>query len=247
MFRLPQHNALINRMGFNNKGIAHMVRNLQRRNYSGVLGVNIGKNFDTPLEQAVDDYLICLEHVFPYADYITINLSSPNTPGLRELQFGQALTHLLGQVLSRRDQLGRASGRTVPVLLKVAPDMTSDDVHAMAVSVLAAGVDGIIATNTTIERPQIETQEAGGLSGQPLLEIANEALAAWSSALSNRIPLVGVGGIVSGDDAVTKMKLGAQLVQIYTGLIYQGPRLIGDVQQALLNAKDQESLNQEAL
>lgn len=236
MFRYPEQQALINRMGFNNKGVAHLVANLQRRDYGGVLGVNIGKNFDTPLENAVDDYLICLEKVFPFADYITINLSSPNTPGLRELQFGVALEKLLAQVLSRRDALSRASGRSVPVMLKVAPDMTDDDVQAMAKTVLAAGVNAIIATNTTIERPNVDSQEAGGLSGQPLLPIANRALSLWSDALSNQIPLIGVGGIVHGDDAVAKIKLGAQLVQIYSGLIFAGPNLLHEVQQSILDA-----------
>lgn len=236
MFRYPAQQALINRMGFNNKGVAHMVGNLRRREYNGILGVNIGKNFDTPLEKAVDDYLICLEQVFPFADYITINLSSPNTPGLRELQFGTALEKLLSQVLSRRDALGRSLGRVVPVMLKVAPDMSEADVQAMASTVLAAGVDAIIATNTTIERPDVDSDEAGGLSGQPLLPIANRALGQWSEALGKRIPLIGVGGVVRGEDAVEKIKLGAQLVQIYSGLIFAGPNLLHDVQQSILDA-----------
>jgi dihydroorotate dehydrogenase len=238
MFRFPDQQALINRMGFNNKGVAHMVRNLQRRDYGGVLGVNIGKNFDTPLAQAADDYQFCLEQVFPYADYVTINLSSPNTPGLRELQFGDALDRLLGQVIQRRDQLSKASGRSVPLMLKVAPDMTAEDVQAMAKTVLNAGVDAIIATNTTLERPGVQSDEAGGLSGQPLLVIANRALEQWADALSGRIPLIGVGGIVTGEDALSKFKLGARLVQIYTGLIFTGPRLVHDVQTALLEADD---------
>ena len=247
MFRFAQQQALINRMGFNNHGVEHMVRNLQRRDYSGVLGVNIGKNFDTPLANAADDYLICLEQVFPYADYITINLSSPNTPGLRELQFGAALERLLSQVLSRRDQLSRASGRTVPVMLKVAPDMSREDIEAMAATVVKSGVDAIIATNTTLERPAVELDEVGGLSGKPLLDIANQALKQWFEALAGRLPLIGVGGIVAGEDALTKIDAGAQLVQIYSGLIFRGPSLIRDIQQALNTAPQQEALDMKGL
>lgn len=241
MFRFPEQHALINRMGFNNKGVDHMVRNLQRRDYGGVLGVNIGKNFDTPFAEAANDYLICLERVFPYANYITINVSSPNTPGLRALQFGSALEQLLSLVLSRRDQLSRTLGRAVPILLKVAPDMTHEDIQAMAATVVKLGVDAIVATNTTLQRPNVDSEEDGGLSGQPLLAIANRAQEHWSSALAGRIPLVGVGGIVTGEDAVTKIQAGARLVQIYSGLIFRGPSLVSEIQHALLAALPQEN------
>ena len=239
LFRLPASRALINRMGFNNLGLEAMVGNLQRRDYDGVVGVNIGKNRDTPVEQAADDYLACLRAVYPYADYITLNLSSPNTPGLRDLQFGEALRQLLSQVLSARDQLVRQSGRHVPLLVKIAPDMTAVETREVATVLSEVGVEGVIATNTPVDRRRVQAEplanESGGLSGAPLLEAANESLRTLRDALPASIPLIGVGGITRGDDAAAKLQAGASLVQLYTGLIYEGPGLIRAAQTAMMS------------
>ena len=238
LFRLPEAQAIINRMGFNNLGVEHMVANLKKRTFDGILGVNIGKNFDTPVENAADDYLICLKAVYPYADYITVNLSSPNTPGLRALQFGDMLDQLLATLMTERAALAKQYEKTVPVLVKIAPDMTNEEIRSVAASLQKAGVDGAIATNTTIERPGVNglkhADEAGGLSGKPLAEASTHALAVLVKALDGAMPVIGVGGIVDGPSARAKMDVGASLVQIYSGFIYQGPSLLKEVQEAIL-------------
>lgn len=228
VFRVPAARALINRLGFNNKGVDHLVSRVQRARYRGVLGVNIGKNADTPLERALDDYLVCLNKIHHLASYVTVNVSSPNTPGLRELQGPEALDQLLGALKQRARELDRQTGRRVPLLVKVAPDLEDPDIPAMARVMLDTDMDGLIATNTTVQRPAgfPLPDEPGGVSGAPLLEISNAVLRRFHAELQGRIPIVGVGGILSGDDAKAKMEAGASLVQFYTGLIYTGPGLI---------------------
>lgn len=241
LFRLTEARALINRMGFNNKGVAHLVSNLQRRSFEGIVGVNIGKNVDTPVEAASEDYLACLDAVHAHADYVTVNLSSPNTPGLRNLQFGEALETLLQQLVARRDQLGRQQGRHVALLVKIAPDMTEEETRTVGQALLQTGIDGAIATNTTVERSVVSgvpgAEEAGGLSGAPLLALSNHTLSVLADTLEGRIPIIGVGGVTEGDDARSKIRSGASLVQIYSGLIYRGPELIREAQVAMLGAQ----------
>lgn len=232
VFRLPEYQAIINRMGFNNKGIDHLVQKASQRSFSGILGINIGKNFDTPNDRAVDDYLYCFERAYPWADYIAVNVSSPNTRGLRELQSADELGLLLGALNEQRQTLQKTSGRRVPVAVKLAPDLEPDDIPAIAATLQEHQVDALIATNTTIDRSQVKdsphAEQAGGLSGKPLLEPANQILGAFRAALPRSIGLIGVGGIMSGQDAASKVALGADLVQIYTGFIYQGPPLVSE-------------------
>jgi dihydroorotate dehydrogenase len=246
MFRLPQHRAIINRLGFNNEGVDALVRNVGRaRRKGGLLGINIGRNKDTPNESAESDYLYCLERVYPLADYITVNISSPNTAGLRELQEEQALRRLIGNLRDAQERLGAQHGKRVPMLVKVAPDLSDDDIEAAARVLGDLGVDGVIATNTTIARTAIPheplAREAGGLSGAPLMNKSTAVLRMLRTRLPENIPLVGVGGILSGADAAKKMAAGASLVQLYTGLVYRGPTLIGECVEAMRRRKEAPS------
>ncbi|TXI49233.1 MAG: quinone-dependent dihydroorotate dehydrogenase [Lysobacter sp.] len=247
MFRLPEHNAIINRLGFNNDGIDALVRNVEkaRRKGDGVLGINIGKNKDTPNESAALDYLICLEKAYPLADYVTINISSPNTAGLRELQEEQQLRKLLGMLRDAQERLAAIHRRRVPMLVKVAPDLADEDIDATARVLGEMGVDGVIATNTTVSRIAVHqhplSKEVGGLSGEPLMAKSTSVLRMLRTRLPEHIPLVGVGGILSGADAVKKMAAGASLVQMYTGLIYRGPALIDECLDAIRRRKEAPS------
>jgi len=230
LFRLARERAIINRMGFNNKGVDHLVVQLQRRRYRGIVGVNIGKNLDTAVEHAVDDYLHCLRKVWPVADYVVVNLSSPNTPGLRKLQFGAELEHLLAALGNERRQLAVQHGRNVPLLVKIAPDLTAEEIAGIAGSFQRHGIDGVIATNTTLARDGVAGSphcgEAGGLSGAPLTQSSTQVLAQLCRALGSSMPVIGVGGIMEGADALGKLQAGATLVQLYSGFIYAGPALI---------------------
>ena len=245
MFRLPRHRALINRLGFNNQGVDALVANVGRAKRAGILGINIGKNKDTPNENAADDYLFCLERVYPLADYVTVNISSPNTAGLRELQEEQALRRLIGNLRDAQERLAAQHGRRVPVLVKVAPDLSDDDIEAAARVLSDLHVDGVIATNTTVSRINVQTDrragEAGGLSGEPLMNKSTTVLRMLRTRLPDSIPLVGVGGILSGADAVKKFAAGASLVQVYSGLIYRGPELIGDCVEAIRRRREAPS------
>ena len=253
IFRLSQANALINRMGFNNEGLDAFLANVQRatfRRKSGsplLLGLNIGKNAATPIEQATDDYLIGLAGVYPHADYVTINISSPNTKNLRALQSDEALDALLGAIAARREELAQAHGnpdgkggvlpRRVPIFVKIAPDLDEEQVKLIAATLQRHGMDGVIATNTTLSREAVQglahADEAGGLSGAPVLQASNRVIRQLRAALGKDYPIIGVGGILSAEDAVSKIEAGADLVQIYTGLIYKGPALVRQAAQAI--------------
>ncbi|MFL6593767.1 MAG: quinone-dependent dihydroorotate dehydrogenase [Luteimonas sp.] len=246
MFRLPQHEAIVNRLGFNNEGVDALVRNVARaRRREGLLGINIGKNKDTPNESAEADYLFCLERVYPLADYVTVNISSPNTAGLRELQEEQALRRLVGALREAQERLAARHGKRVPMLVKVAPDLSDDDIDAAGRVLGDLGVDGVIATNTTVSRIAVQqhplARETGGLSGAPLMDKSTAVLRKLRTRLPEHIPLIGVGGIVSGADAAQKTAAGAALVQLYTGLVYRGPRLIGESVEALRRRKEAPS------
>ncbi len=246
MFRLPEHNAIINRLGFNNEGVDALVRNVERaQRKHGLLGINIGKNKDTPNEDAASDYLHCLERVYPLADYITINISSPNTAGLRELQEEQALRQLIGSLRDAQEALGAQHGKRVPLLVKVAPDLSDADIDAMTRVLSDLSVDGVIATNTTVTRVGVQNHalagETGGLSGAPLKEQATLVLRRLRTRLPESIPLIGVGGILSGADAVAKTVAGATLVQCYTGLIYRGPELIRESVETIRRRREAPS------
>ncbi|WP_313659221.1 dihydroorotate dehydrogenase (quinone), partial [Acinetobacter variabilis] len=226
-----------NRMGFNNDGVDKLIENVKAAKFKGVLGINIGKNADTPVEKAVDDYLICLEKVYNYASYITVNISSPNTKNLRSLQSGDALTELLETLKNRQLELAQEHQHYVPLVLKVAPDLEAEDIVFIAKQLLQYKIDGLIVTNTTLSREGVEglehAEEAGGLSGAPVFEKSTACLAAFAEELKGQIPLIGVGGILSGADALAKKKAGASLVQVYSGLIYTGPELVKDCVAAL--------------
>lgn len=237
LFRVEEAGALINRMGFNNLGVDYLVQRVRHRRYKGVLGINVGKNFDTPVERAADDYCLCMEKVYPFADYITANVSSPNTRGLRDLQFGESLKRLLERIKDKQLQLAQKSDRYVPVAVKIAPDLDGEVIAQIAEVLCEYSVDGVIATNTTIDKSSVARlpygSEEGGLSGKPLRERSTQVIAQLSQALDKRIPIVGVGGIFDGDSAVDKIRAGATAVQIYTGFIYRGPALIRAAAEAL--------------
>ncbi len=236
LFRLPEHQAIINRMGFNNMGVDYLVNRVQQAKYQGVLGINIGKNKDTPNERAVDDYVHCMEKVYAHASYITVNLSSPNTPGLRDLQFGEPLKRLLEELKNTQQRLKTQHQKTVPLVIKVAPDMSSDDIKDVAGSLLAFELDGLIATNTTISRDNIKShplaKEAGGLSGAPVCQLSTQTIQQFTALLGDKVPVIGVGGITDAQSAKDKVLAGAQLVQIYTGFIYRGAGLIKEAASA---------------
>lgn len=236
MFRLPEHRAVINRLGFNNGGIEALEKNLECTRFGGVLGINIGKNKDTPNERAVDDYLYCLERVYARASYITVNISSPNTQGLRDLQQEDALKALIGALREAQERLS-ALHRRKPMLLKVAPDLSDPELDVIAAVLLASGIDGVICGNTTIDRGPIAghpyASEAGGLSGAPLMRKATATLRGMAARVGGKLPIIGVGGILSGSDAADKIAAGATLVQFYTGLIYRGPELIVECVEAI--------------
>ena len=241
MFRLPQADALINRLGFNNEGLAAFVANVRRarrfRAGGGLLGLNIGKNAATPIERAVDDYLVCLAGVYPHADYVTVNVSSPNTKNLRTLQGDEALDALLAALQARRLELAAAHGRSVPIFVKIAPDLDAAQVALIARTLKKHSIDGVVATNTTLSRAGVKglanAEQAGGLSGRPLFAASNRVIGQLRAALGRRFPIIGVGGVMSGADAKAKIAAGADLVQIYTGLIYRGPALVEEVARAL--------------
>jgi len=239
IFRLPEASAMINRLGFNNKGVDHLVRRVRKHHFKGILGINIGKNFDTPIENAADDYLHCLEKVYPWADYITVNISSPNTKNLRDLQSEDELDNLLGKLGRRRKELSNEHDRYVPLAVKVAPDLEDDAIGVIADVISRHHIDAVIATNTTIGREGVQgmkhAEEAGGLSGAPLKTKADKVLEALRKALPDQVALIGVGGITTGQDAVDKLNLGADLVQFYTGMIYRGPELVSECLQAIAN------------
>ncbi|RZA34036.1 MAG: quinone-dependent dihydroorotate dehydrogenase [Lysobacteraceae bacterium] len=246
MFRLPQQKAVINRLGFNNDGVDALVRNVERaRRKDGLLGINIGRNKDTSNERAASDYLYCLERVYPLADYITVNISSPNTAGLRELQEEQALRHLIGTLRESQEELGAQHGKRVPMLVKIAPDLSDEDIDAVARVLRDLSVDGVIATNTTVSRMSVQdhpfAHETGGLSGAPLMNQATTVLRKLRTRLPDSIPVIGVGGILSGADAVAKMSAGASLVQCYTGLVYRGPELVGECVEAIRRRREHRS------
>ena len=240
MFRLPEANALINRLGFNNDGLATFIANVKRARFrvqGGILGLNIGKNAATPIDRAVDDYLLCLDGVYPHADYVSVNISSPNTANLRELQSDDALDALLGAIQERKAALAAQDGRSVPIFVKIAPDLAASQVEAIAATLQRHSIDGVIATNTTIARDAVKgllhADETGGLSGAPVFEASNRVIMQLRKALGKTYPIIGVGGVMSAAEAQAKIAAGADLVQIYTGFIYKGPALIDAAAHAL--------------
>jgi dihydroorotate dehydrogenase len=241
MFRLESHQALINRLGFNNDGLAAFLRNVRGarsfRQRGGILGLNIGKNAATPLDRATDDYLLGLEGVYPHADYITVNISSPNTRDLRALQHDQALDGLLSALLASRSHLRQVHQREVPIFLKIAPDLDTEQVQAVARAIQAHGVDGVVATNTTVSRQAVAAHplgnEEGGLSGAPLAQASNVVISQLRQVLGPQTPIIGVGGVIDGATAQDKIRAGADVVQIYTGLIYRGPELVTEAARAV--------------
>ena len=244
MFRLPEANALINRLGFNNDGLDAFIANVQKSKVRQsnsttplILGLNIGKNATTPIENAVDDYLICLDGVYPHADYVTVNISSPNTKNLRALQSDEALSALLSAIAGRRDKLVKQHGKRVPIFVKIAPDLDATQIDVIAATLQRHEMDGVVATNTTLNRDAVKgmrhAEEAGGLSGSPVLEASNRVISQLRATLGKDFPIIGVGGVMSALDAVSKIKAGADVVQIYTGLIYKGPELVTQAAQAM--------------
>ena len=236
MFRLPEAQALINRLGFNNHGVERLIANVLRARYRGILGINIGKNFDTPIERAADDYEFCLAKVYAHASYVTVNVSSPNTKDLRQLQGADELGALAGKLKTEQTRLADAHGRYVPLVLKIAPDLDDAELEAIAKCLLRHKLDGVIATNTTVSRAGVaglrHAGESGGLSGAPLRDVSTEVVRKLAHLLDGRVPIIGVGGVMSAADARAKLAAGAGLVQIYTGFIYRGPQLIGEILRA---------------
>jgi len=233
LFRLTQHKAIVNRMGFNNKGLDYVVERLKYSNYKGVLGVNIGKNRDTPLELAYEDYVAGFRAVAPYASYVTINISSPNTEGLRDLQQSDLLSFLLQKLKQEQKTYFEITQKYVPLVVKISPDLTSEEIKAISEILLVEKIDGVIATNTTISRAEIKNfQETGGLSGKPLAKQSTQVIKKLYEFIQDKIPIIGCGGIFTGEDAREKFAAGAKLVQVYTGFIYQGPEMIGQLVEA---------------
>lgn len=233
LFRLPEAEAIINRMGFNNKGVDYLIDQVQKARYQGILGINIGKNRDTPLDLALDDYRIGLRKVYPHASYVTVNISSPNTPGLRDLQAGENLEHLLSGLRRERENLAQIHGRRVPLAVKIAPDLEPEQIGQVADALVKYGIDAVIATNTTASREGVEGlahgEEAGGLSGRPLFHKSTDVVSRLARALRGAVPVIGCGGIASAEDARRKFQAGADLVQVYTGFIYRGPGLVREI------------------
>lgn len=241
LFRVRAANAVVNRMGFNNDGVERLLENVRRAAYRGVLGINIGKNFDTPIERAADDYLHCLRKVYALASYVTVNISSPNTKNLRQLQETAELEHLLAALKSEQHKLADQHGRYVPLALKIAPDLDDAQVRAIAGLLRKHAIDGVIATNTTVTRDGVagmeNAAETGGLSGAPLTRRSTGIVHQLGQALAGSLPIIGVGGIMNGDDAAQKVAAGASLVQVYTGLVYRGPALVGECVAALCSSR----------
>jgi dihydroorotate dehydrogenase len=237
MFRLPEARGIINRMGFNNLGVDALVANVKQTKYKGILGINIGKNFDTPIEKAADDYLIGLRKVYSHASYVAINISSPNTKNLRQLQGGDELDALLAQLKAEQENLAQLHGKYVPLAVKIAPDLDTDQIRQIAGLLMRHRIDGVIATNTTLSREGVEHlpfgKEAGGLSGAPVCKKSTAVIRELAAALDNALPIIGVGGIFTGADAIEKTQAGAALVQIYSGMVYRGPDLVGELVSAL--------------
>lgn len=237
LFRLPEAEAIINRMGFNNLGVDHLLARVQAAQYKGVLGINIGKNFDTPVENAVDDYLLCLDKVYQHASYVTVNVSSPNTPGLRSLQFGDSLKQLLEALRQRQEDMAAQYGKRLPLAIKIAPDMSDEETIEVANALVEAGMDAVIATNTTLGRKGVNglefADETGGLSGAPVRDKSTHIVKVLAGELKGRLPIIAVGGITEGKHAAEKIAAGASLVQIYSGFIYKGPALIREAVDAI--------------
>lgn len=237
LFRLKEAQGIVNRFGFNNLGVDHLIENVKAAKYKGVLGINIGKNFDTPMENAVDDYLICMQKVYAHATYITVNISSPNTKNLRALQEKEALAHLLATLKLEQTKLANQHGKYVPITLKIAPDLKFEQINEIADLLMEHNIDGVIATNTTLDRDSVQgiehAEEAGGLSGAPVRKKSTLVIQQLSQRLQGAVPIIGVGGILSGADAVEKITAGAELVQVYSGLIYKGPKLVHDICKSL--------------
>ncbi len=237
IFRIPQAQAVINRLGFNNQGVDQLISNVKRSNYRGILGINIGKNFDTPIENAVDDYRIGLRKVYQHASYVTINISSPNTQNLRQLQAADALDRLLGQLKLEQTELAQQFGKYIPLLVKIAPDLDNEQIASIAALLQKHRIDGVIATNTTLARTGIEqlsvAQQNGGLSGAPLTQRSTAVIHQLQALLQGSLPIIGVGGILTAQDARNKMQAGASLIQLYTGLIYHGPALIEEITRSI--------------
>ena len=237
LFRLPEVQGIINRFGFNNVGLEAAVENIRLSKYKGVLGINIGKNFDTPIERAGEDYLLCMKKVYQYANYIAVNISSPNTKNLRDLQETKALNILLAQLKDEQTRLADYYGRYVPIALKISPDLTAKHLDTISKSIIKNRIDGVIATNTTISRESVSDlfngKEVGGMSGKPLFKLSNSIIRELYERLQGEVPIIGVGGIFSGEDALEKINAGAELVQIYSGLVYQGRKLVLDACQSI--------------